>query len=102
MKTNTKTKKKALSVTQMTMILVSMLKELDYLFCSNEISKKLINDNGEEVIISLETCEDENTIPWEIIYKGKQEFVGFSDKDKFVSDCLYMLTYYNVYDYNKI
>lgn len=94
--------KKLPTVTEMTFILVSMLREFEYLFCSNEISKTLHNKDGEEVKISLEAGEDENTIPWEIIYRGKQEFVGFSDKDKFVSECMYMLTYYNVYDYNTI
>lgn len=98
----TKTKKKPLSVTQMTMILVSMLKELDYLFCSNEISKKLHNEDGEEFIISLECCEDENTIPWELIHQGKQEVVCFSDKDKFVTEAMFILKDFNIYDCNEI
>lgn len=68
-------------------ILFSMLKELDYLFCSDCVSKKFLNEYGEELRITLTTLNDEEIV-WEVRINGKQDFLYFSLKEDFVNDFL--------------
>ncbi len=75
------------TIEQKKRILFSMLKELDYLFCSDCVSKKFLNEYGEEVRIELTTPDDEK-IEWEVIINGKQDVVCFSKKEDFVNDFL--------------
>lgn len=76
-----------LNLTQKKTILVSMLKELDYLFCSDSVTKRFHNENGDEVKIELTTSDGEE-VAWEVIVAGKQEVVGFSQIEDFVEDFL--------------
>lgn len=64
-----------------------MLKELDYLFCSDSVTKRFHNENGDEVKIELTTSDGEE-VAWEVIVAGKQEIVGFSQIEDFVEDFL--------------
>lgn len=77
----------SLTITQKKIILVSMLKELDYLFCSNSVSKSWLNDKFEEVKLELTAFLGEE-ICWEVFVEGKQEVVSFSQKSTFVEDFL--------------
>ena len=75
------------TIEQKKLILFSMLKELDYLFCSDCVSKKFLNESGEEVRIELTTLNDEEII-WEVRINGEQEVFCFSQKEDFVNDFL--------------
>ena len=75
------------TIEQKKRILFSMLKELDYLFCSDCVSKKFLNEYGEEVRIELTTLNDEEII-WEVRINGEQEVFCFSQKENFVNDFL--------------
>ena len=75
------------TIEQKKRILFSMLKELDYLFCSDCVSKKFLNEYGEEVRIELTTLNDEEII-WEVRINGEQEVFCFSQKEDFVNDFL--------------
>lgn len=75
------------TITQKKLILVSMLKELDYLFCSDSVSKKWYNEYDEEVKIELTTSDGEE-VAWEVFVDGRQEVVGFSQIEDFVEDFL--------------
>lgn len=75
------------TIEQKKRILFCMLKELDYLFCSDCVSKKFLNEYGEEVRIEL-TTSDDNEIEWEVLINGKQDVVCFSQKEDFVNDFL--------------
>lgn len=79
--------KNTLTLTQKKTILVSMLKELDYLFCSDSVTKKFHNEYGDEVKIELETSDGEE-VAWEVLVNGKQEVVAFSQMKDFVDDFL--------------
>lgn len=76
-----------LTLTQKKTILVSMLKELDYLFCSDSVTKRFHNAYGEEVKIEL-TTSDGDEVAWEVFVAGRQEVVGFSQMEDFVEDFL--------------
>lgn len=76
-----------LTIEQKKLILVSMLKEADYLFCSDSVVKTFHNEYGQEVKIDI-TVVDETEIAWEVIIDGKQDVVCFSQKEDFVKDFL--------------
>lgn len=75
------------TIEQKKRILVSMLRELDYLFCSDCVSKNFKNEYGEEVRIELTTLNDEEII-CEVSIDGEQDLVCFSLKEDFVEDFL--------------
>ena len=75
------------TIEQKKRILFSMLKELDYLFCSDCVSKKFHNEYGEEVRITLTTLNDEEIV-WEVYINGIQDVFCFSQKEDFVNDFL--------------
>ena len=75
------------TIEQKKLILFSMLKELDYLFCSDCVSKKFHNEYGEEVRIELTTPDDEE-IECRVLVNDKQDVVCFSQKEDFVNDFL--------------
>lgn len=75
------------TILQKKLILTSMLKELDYLFCSTSVSKKWHNEYDEEVKIELTTSDGEE-IEWEVFVDGRQEVTGFSQTEDFVEDFL--------------
>lgn len=75
------------TIMQKKLILTSMLKELDYLFCSDTVSKKWYNIYDEEVKIELST-DDGEEVAWEVLVDGIQEAMGFSQMEDFVEDFL--------------
>lgn len=78
-----------LTITQKKLILASMLKELEYLFCSDEVTKRFKRENGETVTITLEhgTFDDED-VYWEVYIEDNQVAVGVSQRKDFVEDFL--------------
>lgn len=75
------------TIEQKKRILFSMLKELDYLFCSDCVSKKFHNEYGEKVTLKLTTLNDEEII-CEVLVNGELELFVFSKKEDFVEDFL--------------
>lgn len=75
------------TIEQKKSILVSMLRELEYLFCSDCVSKKFHNEYGEEVRLELSTPDDEK-IEWEVLIDGELDLVVSSKKEDFVEDFL--------------
>lgn len=77
-----------LTITQKKLILASMLKELDFLFCSDIVTKRFTNEKGEEVKIELSSPSDDEEVVWEVFINGKQTMVGFSQTVDFIEDFL--------------
>lgn len=78
-----------LTITQKRLILASMLKELEYLFCSDEITKRFTNEDGETVTISLEHgAFDDEDVYWEVYIEDTQVAIGVSQRQDFIEDFL--------------